>query len=88
MGNAGVASPCGDAVDAAEQGTDIEQKRLRERWKWPHWGCSQTDAVVVLKMPRLQRQLPRRRPPAAVVAVVDVDAVVVLIFPWADLTLV
>ena len=24
---------CDDAVDAAEQGTDIEQRRLRERWK-------------------------------------------------------
>ena len=23
-----------DAADVAEQGTDIEQRRLRERWKW------------------------------------------------------
>ena len=29
-----VAIPCDGAVDAAEQGTDIEQRRLRERWKW------------------------------------------------------
>ena len=50
-----VAIPC--AVADAEQGTDIEQRRLRERWQKPTRPSSQTDAVVLRPKTKLLRQM-------------------------------
>lgn len=76
-----VATPFGSgAVDAAEQGTNIEQRRLRGRGRWLPWGYNPQIGVVVgltwlRRRRRLQRRLQRLDPavdPGGVVAAVGV----------------
>ena len=42
-----------DAADVAEQGTNIEQRRLRERWKWQAYKhqIGQQPNVVAVNLP-------------------------------------